>query len=76
MCHFSLWLNLQAAYRSVADSPALPGVLTHHMYKYLSKFFLFYHSVFVYIRKTRANLLGKRNFSSFLLAVDDLGLCE
>lgn len=51
MCHFSLKLNLQAAYRFVADSPDLPGVLTHHMYKYLSKFFLFYHSVFVYIKK-------------------------
>lgn len=36
------------------------------MYKYLSKFFLFYHSVFVYIRRSRANLLGKNNFSSFL----------
>lgn len=62
-------------FHSEVDSPALPGVLMHHMSKYLSKFFPLKknNSVWVCIRRTRANLLGKGKFACFLWAFDGFG---
>lgn len=74
MCHLLWCSNLQGTFYSTANSPALPGVFTHPVYKYLSQFFPVWLSVLVSISRTRAALPGNSRGSGSLLAVDGLGL--
>lgn len=74
ICHLSGCSNLQGTFYSTAHSPALPGVFTHPMYKYLSQFFPVWLSVLVSISTARAALPGNSRGSGSLLAVDGSGL--
>lgn len=74
MCRLSGCSSLQGTFYATAHSPALPGVFTHPMYKYLSQFFPVWLSVLVSISTTRVALPGNSRGSGSLLAVDGSGL--